>query len=294
MKDIVKTDDIQNSIYTIQGKQVMLDKDLAVLYNTETRTLKQAVKRNANRFPDDFMFKLTDDDINTLVSQSVIPSKSYFGGAVPYAFTEQGVSMLSAVLRTDVAVEVSINIIRAFANMRKFIAENATILSRLSNLEQKQLETDTKINNVLNALETNQITPKEKIYYDGHLFDAYTLIADIVRSAKEEIILIDNYVDDTIFKQLTKRNKGVKAVIYTKPLSNIVKQDLQKHNEQYPEIEIRKLSTAHDRFIIIDKKTVYHFGASLKDAGKKWFVFSKLEMDANGILEKLKGKSNEK
>jgi len=294
MKDIVKTDDIQNSIYTIQAKQVMLDKDLAVLYNTETRTLKQAVKRNANRFPDDFMFKLTDDDINTLVSQSVIPSKSYFGGAVPYAFTEQGVSMLSAVLRTDIAVEVSINIIRAFANMRKFIAENATILSRLSNLEQKQLETDTKINKVLNALETNQITPKEKIYYDGHLFDSYTLIADIVRSAKEEIILIDNYIDDTVFKQLTKRNKNVKAVIYTKPLSNIVKQDLKKHNEQYSKIEIRKLTTAHDRFMIIDKKTVYHFGASLKDAGKKWFVFSKLEMDATGILEKLKGNNDEK
>ena len=296
MNDIAKIDDIQNSIYTIQGKQVMLDKDLAVLYNTETRTLKQAVKRNANRFPDDFMFKLTDDDINTLVSQSVIPSKSYFGGAVPYAFTEQGVSMLSAVLRTDVAVGISINIIRAFAEMRKFIATNATVFSRLSNLEQKQItsdvkqsETDTKINKILNALETNQLTPKQNIFYDGQVFDAYALIADIVRTAKKSIIVIDNYIDDTVFKQLAKRNKNVKATIYTKALDKIIKQDLQKHNTQYPKIELKKLTTAHDRFMIIDSKTVYHFGASLKDAGKKWFAFSKLEIDAKDILEKLKG-----
>ncbi len=156
------------------------------------------------------------------------------------------------------------------------------IEDNLQNLTEKVKEIDLQIN--------ADLPQKQNIFYDGQIFDAYTLIADIVRSAKEEIILIDNYIDDTIFKQLTKRNKGVKAVIYTKPLSNIVKQDLQKHNEQYPKIEIRKLTTAHDRFMIIDKKTVYHFGASLKDAGKKWFVFSKLEMDANDILEKLKGK----
>ncbi len=156
------------------------------------------------------------------------------------------------------------------------------IEDNLQNLTGKVKEIDLQIN--------ADLPQKQNIFYDGQIFDAYTLIADIVRSAKEEIILIDNYIDDTIFKQLTKRNKGVKAVIYTKPLSNIVKQDLQKHNEQYPKIEIRKLTTAHDRFMIIDKKTVYHFGASLKDAGKKWFVFSKLEMDANDILEKLKGK----
>ena len=299
MNEIIKIENIQNRIFTIQSKHVMLDKDLAVLYNTETRTLKQAVKRNANRFPDDFMFELTDDDINTLVSQSVIPSKSYFGGAVPYAFTEQGVSMLSAVLRTDVAVGISINIIRAFAEMRKFIATNATIFSRLSKLEQKQitsdvkqLETDTKINKILNALETNQITPKQNIFYDGQIFDAYTLIADIIRSAQKTIILIDNYIDDTVFKQLAKRNKNVKATIYTKALDKTGKQDLQKHNAQYPKIEVKKLSTAHDRFLIIDSKTVYHFGASLKDAGKKWFTFSKLEMDANDILEKLKGNND--
>jgi hypothetical protein len=295
MNDIAKIDDIQNSIYTIQGKQVMLDKDLAVLYNTETRTLKQAVKRNANRFPDDFMFKLTDDDINTLVSQSVIPSKSYFGGAVPYAFTEQGISMLSAVLRTDVAVEISINIIRAFAEMRKFIATNATILSRLSKLEQKQItsdlkqsETDNKINKILNALETNQLTPKQNIFYNGQIFDAYLLISDMIKSAKKSIVLIDNYVDETVLAMLDKRNKNCTATIYTKKITKQLKLDIEKHNQQYPKIELKKLTTAHDRFLIIDSKTVYHFGASLKDTGKKWFAFSKLEIDANDILEKLK------
>ena len=295
MNDIAKIDDIQNSIYTIQGKQVMLDKDLAVLYNTETRTLKQAVKRNANRFPDDFMFKLTDDDINTLVSQSVIPSKSYFGGAVPYAFTEQGISMLSAVLRTDVAVEISINIIRAFAEMRKFIATNATILSRLSKLEQKQItsdlkqsETDNKINKILNALETNQLTPKQNIFYNGQIFDAYLLISDMIKSAKKSIVLIDNYVDETVLAMLDKRNKNCTATIYTKKITKQLKLDIEKHNQQYPKIELKKLTTAHDRFLIIDSKTVYHFGASLKDTGKKWFAFSNLEIDANDILEKLK------
>ena len=290
MNNIAKIDDIQNSIYTIQGKQVMLDKDLAVLYNTETRTLKQAVKRNANRFPDDFMFKLTDDDINTLVSQSVIPSKSYFGGAVPYAFTEQGVSMLSAVLRTDVAVEISINIIRAFAEMRKFIATNATIFSRLSKLEQKQItsdlkqsETDNKINKILNALETNQLTPKQNIFYNGQIFDAYLLISDMIKSAKKSIVLIDNYVDETVLAMLDKRNKNCTATIYTKKITKQLKLDIEKHNQQYPKIELKKLTTAHDRFLIIDSKTVYHFGASLKDTGKKWFAFSKLEIDANDI-----------
>ena len=295
MNDIAKIDDIQNSIYTIQGKQVMLDKDLAVLYNTETRTLKQAVKRNANRFPDDFMFKLTDDDINTLVSQSVIPSKSYFGGAVPYAFTEQGVSMLSAVLRTDVAVEISINIIRAFAEMRKFIATNTTIFSRLSKLEQKQItsdlkqsETDNKINKILNALETNQLTPKQNIFYNGQIFDAYLLISDMIKSAKKSIVLIDNYVDETVLAMLDKRNKNCTATIYTKKITKQLKLVIDLHFLHYPMIELKKLTSAHDRFLIIDSKTVYHFGASLKDTGKKWFAFSKLEIDANDILEKLK------
>ena len=180
---------------------------------------------------------------------------------------------------------------RIWANkiLKDYLLKGYVLNNRMNRIEdnvQKLTEKVKEIDLQINA----ELPQKQNIFYNGQIFDAYTLIADIVRSAKKEIILIDNYIDDTVFKQLTKRNKGVKAIIYTKPLSKIVKQDLQKHNEQYPRIEIRKLTTAHDRFMIIDKKTVYHFGASLKDAGKKWFVFSKLEMDAEGILEKLKGK----
>ena len=205
----------------------------------------------------------------------------------PHAFTEQGVAMLSAVLRSDIAVKISIQIMQAFVEMKKFITTNAGIFQRLDNIEQKQIITDQKFEQIFKALEEKSITPKQGIFYNGQIFDAYTLIADIIRSAPKSIILIDNYIDDTVLKQLAKRKKSVKAIIYAKLIDKVLKQDLQKHNEQYQRIEIKKLTTAHDRFLLIDHKTVYHFGASLKDAGKKWFAFSKLEIDANDILEKL-------
>jgi len=291
MNKLTQINNIQDRILTIRGEQVILDRDLAILYQTETRILKQSVKRNSKKFPSDFMFELTNKDIELLVSQSVIPSKSYFGGATPFAFTEQGVAMLSSVIKTNIAIEVSITIIRAFVEMRKFIYKNANIFNRLDNIEKKhivyQFETDEKFNRLFNALETKELKTKQGIFYNGQIFDAYTLIADIIRSAKKSIILIDNYIDDTVLKQLAKRKTNVDAIIYAKKIDKIIKQDLQKYNAQYPKIEIRKLTTAHDRFIIIDKKTVYHFGASLKDAGKKWFAFSKLNIDANDILDKL-------
>ena len=202
--------------------------------------------------------------------------------------------MLSAVLRSKTAIKVSIQIIDAFVEMRKFISNNANIFNRLSNVEQKQiatevklLNTNTKIDKVLNALESGDITQKQNIFYNGQIFDAYNLIADIIRTAKKSIILIDNYIDDTVLMLFTKRNKNVTVDIYTKKISKILKQDLKKHNAQYQKIEIKKLTTSHDRFLIIDNKTVYHFGASLKDLGKKWFAFSKLNIDANDIVEKL-------
>jgi len=182
---------------------------------------------------------------------------------------------------------------RIWANkiLKDYLLKGYALNNRMNRIEDNLQNLTEKVKGIDLQINAN-LPPNQNIFYDGQIFDAYTLIADIVRSAQKEIILIDNYIDDTVFKQLTKRNKAVKAIIYTKPLNKIVKQDLQKHNEQYPEIEIRKLTTAHDRFMIIDKKTVYHFGASLKDAGKKWFVFSKLQMDADGILEKLKGKND--
>ena len=233
------------------------------------------------------MFELKEVDIEALVSQSVIPSKSYFGGAAPYAFTEQGVSMLSAVIKTPVAVGISVKLIRAFVDMRKFIANNAAVFQRLDQVEKKQLVTDDKLEQILNAIESNELKPKQGLFYDGQIFDAYKLVADIIRTAEESIVVIDNYIDDTTLQLFTKSSPGVMIKFYTKKISKILQQDVAKFNQQYRKIEVLKLQTAHDRFMIIDEKSVYHFGASLKDLGKKWFVFSKLEMNAKDILKKL-------
>lgn len=294
MNKIIRSKNIQTRIFTIRNLQVMIDRDLSELYSVENKRLNEQVKRNINRFPEKFRFQLNDIEKDELVANCDWFKNLKHSSVNPYAFTEQGVSMLSAVLRSETAIKVSIQIIDTFVNMRKFVLQNINSFDRLRNIEQKQIETDiklvntnTKIDKVLNALESNEITPKQNIFFNGQVFDAYTLIADIIRSAKKSIILIDNYIDDTVFKQLAKWNKNVKAVIYSKTTDKIVKQDLQKHNEQYPTIELKKLTTAHDRFLIIDYKTVYHFGASLKDAGKKWFACSKLPINANDIIEKL-------
>ncbi len=295
MNNPIKTGNIQNQIFTIRNLQVMVDRDLAKMYGVETKRLNEQVKRNIDRFPNRYRFQLTDLERNELVANCDRFKNLKHSTVNPSVFTEQGISMLSTVIRSETAVKISLIIIDAFVEIRKFIAANASVFSRLSNLEQKQiqtdlnfLQTDTKINKVLNALEAKEITPKQNIFYNGQVFDAYTLIADIIRSAQKSIILIDNYIDDSVFKQLTKRNKEVTALIYSKAANKVLKQDLEKHNEQYQKIVLKKLTTAHDRFMIIDEKTVYHFGASLKDTGKKWFAFSKLEIDAKDILEKLK------
>ncbi len=285
--------DIENRIFTIRGVQVMLDRDLAEVYQTDTRTLKQAVRRNSDRFPDDFMFELTDQDIDSLVSQSVIPSKSYFGGAKPFAFTEQGVSMLASVIRTPVAVETSIRIIRAFVEMSKLIASNATLFLRLDKLELKQTETNQKFEQIFKALESKQLQPDKGIFYDGQVFDAHTFISGLIRNAKISIILIDNYIDDTVFTLFSKRKKGVQVTFYTKNISKQLKLDAQKYNTQYTPIDIKELKATHDRFLIIDESErrpteLYHIGASLKDLGKKWFAFSKMDAEAITMLNLLK------
>ena len=287
MDEIVKIENIKNRIFTIRSLQVMIDRDLAELYNVSTKRLNEQVKRNVKRFPESFRFQLSDKEKKELVANCDRFEKLKHSSVNPYAFTEQGVAMLSAVLHSDIAIEVSIQIMEAFSQMRKFILSNANLFQRLENIEKKQVITDEKFDRIFKALEDRSLPPKQGIFYNGQIFDAYTLIADIIRSAKKSIILIDNYVDDTVLKQLAKRDEKVTATIFTKTINEILKQDIDKHNKQYPKIELRKLNTAHDRFLIIDKKTVYHFGASLKDAGKKWFAFSKLEMDAEDIIEKL-------
>jgi hypothetical protein len=229
--------------------------------------------------------------------KSQIATSNEDGGRryLPYVFTEQGVSMLSAVLRSETAVQVSIKIMNAFVDMRKFISTNAGIFQRLDKVEQKQIETDHKFEQLFKALEDKSIKPKQGIFYDGQVFDAYVFVADLIKSAKKSIILIDNYIDESVLNLFANRNKNVSVKIFTKSISNILKQDLQKHNAQYPVIEIEKFEKAHDRFLIIDETTIYHFGASLKDLGKKpvvsevepWFAFSKMDVQAMEMIANL-------
>jgi len=284
---IIKIEDIQNRIFTIRGLQVMIDRDLAEIYQVETKVLNQAVKRNLERFPEFFRFQLIDNERNELVTNCDQFEKLKYSSVNPYAFTEQGVAMLSTVLRSETAVKVSIQIMQAFVEMKKFISANAGIFQRLDNIEQKLIMHDSNFDKLFKALEDKSIPPKEGVFFNGQIFDAYKLVADIIRSAKHSIILIDNYVDDYVLMLFTKRKTKVAVTIYTKSVSKILKQDLQKHNAQYQSIGIKQLKTTHDRFMIIDEDKVYHFGASLKDLGKKWFAFSKLEIKANDILEKL-------
>ncbi|MGZ8548098.1 MAG: ORF6N domain-containing protein [Sulfuricurvum sp.] len=285
-------DSIKNKIYTIRGMQVMLDRDLAELYEVETRALKQAVKRNIDRFPNDFMIELTDIEINFMVSQSVIPSKQYLGGAKPFAFTEQGVSMLSSVLTSKIALNVHIEIMRAFVQMRQVIASNSKLFSKIEQIEKRQityeLKSDERFEKIFSAIEDKSIKPKQGIFYDGQVYDAYIFVSDLIKSADESIVLIDNYVDDTVLTLLSKREPKVKATIYTKNITKQLELDIQKHNAQYPNIELKKFDSSHDRFLIIDGKEVYHIGASLKDLGKKWFAFSKFDVSVLDILGRLK------
>lgn len=277
---------IQNKIYSIRGVQVMLDTDLAGLYSVETKALNQAVKRNIERFPEAFRFQLTEPEFSNLRSQIVTSS---WGGNryLPYVFTEQGVSMLSAVLRSETAVKMSIRIINAFVEMRRFILNNAQLFQRLEGLEMKQIETDKRIDQILDALQSGTAKPKQGIFYDGQIFDAYLFVSDLIKSAKQSLVLIDNYVDESVLTLFSKRNADVEATIYTQNISKQLLLDVEKHNRQYPQIQLLEFKQSHDRFLIIDDWETYHFGASLKDLGKKWFAFSKFEKEALEMLVKL-------
>lgn len=296
--EIIKPDTIQNKIHTLRGVQVMQDKDLAELYKVETKYLNKAVKRNLERFPESFRFQLTQAEYDKILrfqigtssfeSQNSNPSSTHGGRRYrPFVFTEQGVAMLSAVLRSDTAVQVSIQIMQAFVSMKRFISVNAGIFQRLDRIEAKQIVTDNKFEKVFQALEDRSITPRQGIFYEGQIFDAYTFASDLIRSAQESIILIDNYIDDSVFKLFTKTQADVTITIYTKAITPTLKQDVKKYNSQYPKISLKKLTKAHDRFLIIDNSELYHFGASIKDLGKKWFAFSKMQLDASYIIRQL-------
>lgn len=288
---IIKKDDIQSRIYSIRNVQVMLDSDLSEFYGVETKVLNQAVKRNIDRFPKEFSFQLTAEENDSLRSQFVTSNRKGGRRYLPYVFTEQGVAMLSGVLKSNTAVQISIQIINAFVAMRKFISANAQIFHRLDGLERKQIEykveTDEKFKRVFDAIEEKDIKPRQGIFFDGQIFDAYQFVSDLIRTARKSIIVIDNYIDDAVLVLLSKANKKVQITILTRTISQQLALDVKKYNEQYPAITIKEFPNSHDRFLIIDGKTVYHFGASLKDLGKKWFAFSKFDKDAFKLLERL-------
>ena len=285
-KPAINLKEIKNLIYTIRDKQVMLDSDLASLYQVETKNLNKAVKRNMERFPVSFCFQLTEEETQNLRFQIGTSSLNYGGRRyLPYVFTEQGVAMASAILRSDIAVKVSVEIMEAFVEMRRMLISNASLFHRLENIELKQLKADQKFEELFKALESDKLHSEKGIFYDGQVFDAYTFVSDIIRSANTSIILLDNYVDDTVLTLLGKRNANVTATIYTKNISNQLRLDLQRYNTQYPPIEVEFFSDAHDRFLIIDNSELYHIGASLKDLGKKWFAFSRMDIEVGRMLQ---------
>ena len=304
---------IERRILTVRGYQVMIDRDLAEMYHVETRVLNQAVKRNIERFPDTFRFLLTEDEAHKWSvrtdrsvslgthdasspsrSQNVTLEKSNNRRGqnikyLPYAFTEQGVAMLSAVLRSEIAVKVSIQIMNAFVEMRKVIANHSVLLQRMDSVERRMLETDQKFEQLFKALENKDAVPSEGVFFDGQVFDAYELTSRIIRSATTSIMLIDNYIDESTIIHLSKKRAGVRVTLLTRTISKQLQLDVQKANEQYGAFKVSIFEPSHDRFLIVDGNEIYHLGASLKDLGKKWFAFSKLTAHSvEGILHEIK------
>ncbi len=301
-KDMAPKNDITNRgsqsiervIYTFRGVQVMLDRDLAKMYNVETKVLNQAVKRNSGRFPERFMFQLSKEEFDNwksqivtsnMMSQSEIESFKMAVRRAPYAFTEQGVAQLSAVLKSDTAIEVSIRIMDAFVAMRRFISTNAEMFQRIERLESHQTSTDEKVEHIMKRMDelAPAITP-EQIFATGCVWDAWDYVSQLVRSAKQRIVLIDNFVDERVLTLLTKRAAGVSATIHSRYTQQF-KLDLEKHNEQYEPIEFIQIPhKSHDRFLFIDDN-VYLLGTSIKDMGTSLCAITRLETTADIVMQ---------
>ncbi|HQP71007.1 MAG TPA: ORF6N domain-containing protein [Clostridiales bacterium] len=294
---------IRDSIYSIRGYQVMLDRDLAELYGVETKRINETVKRNIDRFPSEFCFLLNNREMRNIRSQfatlekddsniitqieSTSDSRGKHRKFLPYVFTQEGVAMLSAVLRSEIAVKMSIKIMKAFIEMRKFIQANGQIFQRLDRVEVKLLENDQKFEKVFDALESKDRIPDQGIFFEGQVFDAYNFVSDLFRKAEKSIVIVDNYVDDTVLVHLTKIKKGVQVKIVTKSLSDQFRLDLKKFENQYFPIEVKVTKDIHDRFIIIDGEVLYHLGASIKDLGKKLFGFTKMDNAMLKLIDKI-------
>ena len=285
---------IEERIFSIRGKQVMIDRDLAMLYGVETKRLNEQVKRNIERFPEDFMFQLTYEEC----SRSQIATLNIKQGQnikyLPYAFTENGIAMLSSVLRSETAIAVNIRIMRTFTKIRKSVCQNSNMQNRVELIEYNQaemrrllIETTNKVDAVFDSMKGGSSLPVQGIFFDGQVYDAYVFVAGLVRKATRKIVLIDNYIDDTVLTLMDKKAAGVETVIYTGRVSRQLQLDIDKHNAQYPPITVRTFSKAHDRFLIIDDE-VYLVGASIKDLGKKWFGFTLMEnTDAEELIGRL-------
>ncbi len=279
---------IRDLIYTVRGTQVMLDSDLAMLYGVETKRLNENVKRNIARFPEPFCFQLTQDEYANLMSQFATSS---FGGQhggrrkLPYVFTEQGVAMLSAVLRSDTAVRVSVQIMKSFVEMRHFIASNAALFEQVRAVELRQLEyqksTDERFERVFDYMEAHE-APKQKVFFEGQVYDAFELLVNLVKRTEREIVLVDGYVDAGTLNVLAKKRRDVAITIWTHPNTRLTARDVDTFNAQYPQLEVRHTMAFHDRFLILDGTEGYLVGASLKDAGKRAFAITRIE-DAESV-----------
>ncbi len=284
---------IKDKIYNIRGKQVMLDSDLADLYGVATKILNKAVKRNLERFPEDFMFRLTEKEFKNIQNSTSLryrfgtleTKKGKHRKYLPFVFTEQGVSMLSAVLKSKKAIEVSINIINAFVAMRKFLSENKELVQDMHFIKSKVFDHDKNFEKIFKALEDKGL-PEKGIFFDGQVFDAFVLVSKLIKKAEKEIILIDNYVDENTLKLFSDKKENVNVTIYTNNILEKLILAVDKFNEQYGNLEVTKFNKSHDRFLIIDEE-LYHIGASLKDLGKKWFGFSKINFKLKMILKEL-------
>lgn len=287
--DQLSIDQVKSHIYSIRGTEVMLDRELAQLYGVETKVLNQAVKRNIQRFPERFMFQVSPDEWDSLKSQIVTSNKGRGGDRyLPYVFTEQGVTQLSTILRSKTAIEVNIRIMDAFVAMRRFLSTNAGMFQRIEKVEQHQMLTDKKVELVLKRMDelAPRVTP-EQIFATGCVWDAWSYISDLIRSANARVVLIDNFVDDRVLTLLDKRNDAVSATIYSRYTEQF-RLDLAKHNEQYNPITFIQLPhKSHDRFLIIDED-VYLMGASVKDMGTSLCAITKMEIAPETVLSLLK------
>ncbi|MDI9504328.1 MAG: ORF6N domain-containing protein [Bacillota bacterium] len=273
---MVENREIQSMIFTFRGKQVIVDRDLAELYQVQTKRINEQVKRNIDRFPAEFCFQLDNNEKNELVANCDRFKTLKHSTSNPYAFTEQGIAMLSAVLTSDVAVQVSIKIMNAFVEMRHFLVSNAAVFERLDRVELKQLETDQKLEKVFNYI-ANSTEVKQRIFFDGQIYVAFSFIVDLIKKAQNKLVLIDNYVDTNTLNLLCKKNKGVSVLIAGAGNGSLTIKDISKFNAQYNGLTVKTRNDFHDRFLIIDNSEVYLIGASIKDAGKKSFGIMKIE-----------------